>query len=538
MTGGVWWKRLLVAGACSLLVLWAAFHGWFYLAGGEQQALRPVALPSGLWQPVEGEGEVAGSRLLLTRPDRMGWATMAAQLPDALPAASFAAVRFFVDERSGAMELEVGLAAPGSLAGFSATSVSVGEEGWVTLPLEEVFFRGSEIGYVLVRARGGMEPPVALERVVLMRASPSLSELQGMIWRSLFNLEDWTQRSINHQIPESSPLRLSPVLAVVCWVLVSFVLYALLVVRDLQWRTLVMPAGVLVLAGWLVLDVFWQTRLWANHGRAISTYWGKTPDEKRLAEVDGAVFALVQRLKDELDDPARRVVIFGSEAFTHFRARYFAVPQPVTSRAGVRTSWIRRASPGDVLMTLYLPDALQTESLYPAADESSLLDPPTLLLEDLVGRDGEWVEVDGREMVRMQEGERPWLLRRGWHGLEAGAWRLELDLGATGRDGWVRTDVLVRDADGGSSSLLTRRELYARGDGTRELSLPFVLEPNQEIQIRVRELNARGTYVTAVRLVPREIEEGMVLLSTDGEPPYYLARKLLESEAGVAYEMF
>jgi hypothetical protein len=54
----------------------------------------------------------------------------------------------------------------------------------------------------------------------------------------------------------------------------------------------------------------------------------------------------------------------------------------------------------------------------------------------------------------------------------------------------------------------------------------------------VQQLDARGTYVTAVEIASMEEREGMVLLSSGGKPPYFLGRKLVENEAGVAYELY
>ena len=143
-------KRLLLAGTVSAFILWFAFHGWFYLAGAAQKTLLPVALPSGLWQAVQGDGEIVDNRLALTERGRMGWGTMAAELSVPLPLNEYEAIRLRVADRAGAMRLEVGLAPPGNLAAFASASVSVGQDGWVEFPLERIFFFFSEIGYVLV----------------------------------------------------------------------------------------------------------------------------------------------------------------------------------------------------------------------------------------------------------------------------------------------------------------------------------------------------------------------------------------------------
>lgn len=521
------------------MLLWAGFNAWFYLGGGKQSMVSPLVVYPHLWQPVEGQGQVVDDTMRLTAPDRMAWAMMAGQLLKALPARDFAAIQLRVLERSGVMEISAGLAAPGELAGFQAVPVSVGADGWVNVPIEEMFFRRDEIGYVVVRVRGGMDPAFEFDQVELVRDTPSFLALQGMIWRSLVNLDDWTQRSINHQIPDLSPLRIALVPAVLGWMLLSLLLYSAFTIRHWQWRALALPSVVLLLSGWLMMDLIWQVRLWVNHGRAVSLYWGKTPEEKRLAEFDSDVFALVQALKDELDDPTRRVLIFGDTAFAHFRARYFAVPHPVISRRGVSDSWIRRARSGDVLLMVHLPDAMQTESSELVTVNRDMMAGPIWPLSEMAGRDGEWVQLDDQEMLRMREGQRPWLLQSAWKALDAGLWSLALDLGAQDRDGWIRLEVLARPAAarrGGSR--IAWREVYARSSVSGTVSVPFVLEPGQDVLVRVRELDALGTYATAVRILPKELGYGMVLLSTDGEPPYFLGRKLVETGAGVAYEVF
>jgi hypothetical protein len=499
--------------------------------------MRPISIGIDMWQVVEGEGEISNGRVVLSGANRMGWAAAAAQFQSPIAVKGLEAIRLRVIEPGGAVGITVGIAAPNALPAFVDHPVRLDKAGWIQLPLSALFFQGDELGYVVVRARGGLEPELAFEQAELILARPGFFQLQAWLFRQVVNRDDWSQRSVNHQIPDNSALGVAVIPAVVLWIAMALSMYWLLFVRSLEMRPMLVPVLVLVVLGWFALDVVWQVRLSSNHVRSISMYWGKTADEKRLAGHDGAVYELVMKVKEELKDTDRRLIIFGGSQYSHLRARFFAVPQPVISREGLDVAWLRRARSGDVIALVNLSDSLVEKPIMAPGLAKDYAEPERWDLANVVGQNTEVFDQHGQAHVRILDGVHPRLLDLGWHSLAAGAWTLEVEFAAEALQGWVRLEILARDVRKQDSQLIASREVLARQDGLRIFSVPFVFEGNAQINIQARELNARGIYVSDVRVVPQQLTGASVLLSTDGEPPFWIGRQLAKTEGGVAYEL-
>src|SRR5699024_7361327 len=141
-------------------------------------------------------------------------------------------------------------------------------------------------------------------------------------------------------------------------------------------------------------------------------------------------FAFVDDLKTRLDDPWRRVVIFGDSEFTHYRARYFALPQPVISRERVSKRWLRRLRSNDVLALVHLDEALKERPV--RVQSAPQRATRTLDLAAVAGRHAELapcseLAVEGpcdQGFLRLREGEKPWLVELPYtRQLASGIWR-------------------------------------------------------------------------------------------------------------------
>lgn len=521
------------------LLLWGGYSVWFFMGENYGRALIPMEVPTVKWQIVEGDGHTDRDKIVLARPGTYGQAMASALLDRPVAVDSLERINVEFGQRGDAMELSVGIAASYSFSRLDRAPLRFDDDGSASVEAVNFFPRFEEMRYVVISVRGALRDPVIVTKVEIEFARPGFFEFQTMLGRSLVNTDSWTQRSINDARPDHSPIRVAPVVAVTSWIVLSFALMVAVSIRRRRWRGLMSGAFGLLVAGWLLLDLGWQVMLTGNHVDAVRQYAGKNPAEKRLTEPDGDVFAFIEELKAAIDDPERRVVIFSDFQFTHFRARYFALPQPVVSLKGVSGQWLRRMREGDVLAAVYLTAGLEERGL---GELVQMADPVRETrvwpLSEMTGRDAVVDSEGGDERLRLKANERPWLVRSGWFALDPGLWRLDIGIGASERDGWVRLQVFRRSAgDSGQRELLVWRESFVRGSELNDASLSFWVREGEQLLFRVRELDARRTTAGKARLTPIVPAGQVVALSRDGSPPYFLARKLVRTDVGVAYEM-
>ncbi len=168
-------------------------------------------------------------------------------------------------------------------------------------------------------------------------------ELQPATWRTRLaaltanwaRASTWDQSSINQYRGQTDILlaRLR-LLLVGAWLIASLLLYGLWVgVRRCppDWR---IPA-LLALIGWLVLDVTWQWDLGQRLEQTRTTFRNQTDETRRLNAPDGALYALVEQVKAQIDSPTARVFVAAGDDFTGMRANYFLYPlNPFWQRGG------------------------------------------------------------------------------------------------------------------------------------------------------------------------------------------------------------
>lgn len=529
----------LVSGVLALVLLWAGYSAWFFLANGDRHALVPIDVPTLGWEVIEGGGRTDRNAIELDRPGRYGQTRAAARLAQPLPADRLGRLHVEIEQPGDVLEMSVGVSGSSDLSRLYSAPLVVDRGNRAVVESGELHLGIDEIRYLVISVRGGLREPFVVRRVQIGQARPGFGEFQRMLWASLIETGDWTQRSINQVRFERSPLRVSPVVAVALWIgLTLLLVVALPIPGGRRPGVLALVAG-LMAAGWFLLDAGWQARLLANHVDAVRQFGGKGVQERRQAGGDGRVFEFIEDLKAAVDDPMRRMVIIGDIGFTHFRARYFAVPHPVISRRGVSWAWLRRAPPGTVFAFVHERDAVDAVPLRTNEQEQSA---PVVELspEEIAGRDASVVpgpDADSEEMLRLDGDSRPWLVQSGWRDQPAGLWRLWLDAGATEQDGWIRIEVFRRGPEETRQRLAWREVFVRAGEPLGAVSLPFPLGAGEQVLFRVRELSARGSMAGGVRVESVSAEPGMVLLSPDGSPPYWLARKLIEADVGVAYEL-
>lgn len=531
--------------AASLLaagLLWGAFNAWIMLGDNHRHVLSPYVVPSESWQMVAGEGVVRESDLQLQAPGPMGYVLVAGALPDAIDTDWLDAIVVHFAKLGDHHEMQAGVSRSANLAGLREAPLRLDEKLEGRLDADELFLSDGSINFVTLRVRGGLGPSTVVEQVELHRVRPDFTELQGLLWTSLVDPGGWTQRSINHTRPEYVPLRVSPVVAVVCWLGLFVFLTLLLVDRaSLPGRRTRMLVGLGVLIGWLSLDASWQVSLWLRHVDAVSRYSGIPAEDKTINDLDAEVAGFVSDLRDALDNDSQPVVIFAESLFEYFRARYASVPQPVVGRLGLRSVWLRRLRPHDVMVTLDLHAALHEQPV--SVDEfSEPEEPRELPLKSMAGRHAELTDCPASQIdcrgstLRLKEGKRPWLVEVPWlDDLDEGIWQVEFDLTGGHQAGWVQLEVFRRSM--GNSKRWAWREVYLGENIMRTISLAFRADEGAEYRMGLRERNALGVSVYAIRLLPKAWGDDLVELSLDGDPPYFLARRILKSGGKFAWEM-
>jgi hypothetical protein len=504
--------------------------------------MSPIEISGQAWWTATGEGSLTERGFLMTQPGRRAETLGVAQLPVPLSNEDFGFLEVAFSQTGGVHSLSLGVGQDEETVRPETVAVEWVEAGVARITGKQLRLGEGEVQYVFVRALGGLGSGLCIESAKVHRAKPSFLELQGLLVGSLIDLSGWTQRSINHSLPDRTPLRLSPVLAVVAWIMLTTLLtFAWMAWHgELERRSALLGLVLAFSLGWLLLDLGWQVSLWQRHFAAVVQYSGLSTSEKRLTEVDGDTFAFIEDLKAKLANPQRRLVIFGDAEFSHYRARYFSVPQPVASRENVDGGWLRRLRQGDVMALIGLRDSVQQQAV-------QLQDPGErsvreFELSNIMGRHAGVFPCDRaldgvpcrNGLLQLKSGEQPWLVEVPWMSdLEPGVWRSRLELLGGDQGGWVRLEVFRRQ-ERESAERWAWHEIFVPEDERRTITLAFRADNGARYRARLRELNARGVSVLSARLVPWDVGDGLVELSLDGSPPYFLARRLLEQEGHAA----
>ena len=528
-------------GGLVAVTFWLAFNVWFWGLGGSQWVENEQRLPNADWQIMAGQGAARGQGLEISSPGPRGYALAALGLPEPLPREGLVGLRLEFSEPLGGASVSAGLGRgtnPYALTDVPVTWVDdtvaeVGARDFIGLP--------DEVELVALRMMRVGAADVRLVRAELLLEPPGFIGVQTLLWESFASREGWTQRSINHQIPDQRPFPFSAVYVVLVWWLASALLVLAWSLRDGQWRVGLAGAGGLFLAAWFFLDVAWQTTLWWRHAETVESFWGLSDVEKRMNEPDADNFAFVHSLTSRLDDPEVRILFFDPEIYYSARARYLAAPNPAYRSATPRpqphgTYWSRLRS-GDVMALLEGADAAVALSVPPGLRQAQG-QPMTLNVADMADEGTEPFGEAGEKVLRPGRG---WVIRSGWFDPPAvGPWRLEMDLGAVERSGWVDVRVRYRDSED-ETGTLARRQFYARESEVRRFSLPLVARPGEELFVQVRTRGspaARGAFVGGLSLQPMRLDDDAVWVSNAGRAPFYLARPLVSEQGGEAWLLY
>lgn len=106
---------------------------------------------------------------------------------------------------------------------------------------------------------------------------------------------------------------------------------AFLIVRARK-RRLPVPTWAVValfLAGWMVVDLRWQTLLWRQHAATVAQFAGKSLDEQREADVDAPIFDVARKIRDAKRAHGGRILVLSDNAHLRTRVGWFLYPENV-----------------------------------------------------------------------------------------------------------------------------------------------------------------------------------------------------------------
>ena len=192
----------------------------------------------------------------------------------------------------------------------------------------------------------GWEGAISEYGFIFQDASKRPLELSGISFEpatvknnllSLFSdwlqFEIWQQHSVNYLKPKLAGNHLPLVWIVALWAGLATIFYL-----TLSWlkKHPVEPLGIIVilLTGWILLDMRWIYNLARQANITQQNYWGKSEEQKYRAGLDGSYYAYAERLKKQVlpgeisnifilnDDPAGR-------SYRRGKLQYFLAPHKV-----------------------------------------------------------------------------------------------------------------------------------------------------------------------------------------------------------------
>ncbi|MEO8485006.1 MAG: hypothetical protein ABI585_01585 [Betaproteobacteria bacterium] len=332
-----WWAiALLFAIAFSI-----ALAGAVALNAGARLRASPstIVVPASAMTLVRGEGRATpqGIQLEATGADGVGWVVA----PDSdLDADAYSRVvwRFAV-------------APPGRL-GLAMTWMRRDRPG--TVYSAEIEWSRGDARIDLTRHRDWIGPVHGLGLVFRGRLPAPLvvadASLRSNAWEATLDdiVGEWwgargterreTKTSLRDESDQIAPLL--PVVAAALAFAVAFVVW-----RGRR-RGVAPDLGTIVaivIAGWLVVDLRWQTLLWFGHASAWSEFAGRTLDDKHAADRDAPIFAVARRVRDADRPRGGRVLVLSDSTPLATRVAWFLYPDNVwvESRRGGRAAPLR-----------------------------------------------------------------------------------------------------------------------------------------------------------------------------------------------------
>ncbi|MBK7332654.1 MAG: hypothetical protein IPI87_09890 [Betaproteobacteria bacterium] len=121
----------------------------------------------------------------------------------------------------------------------------------------------------------------------------------------------------------------APILAVVAAGVALGVAFLIFRARKRSEPVAAWAIAALFLAGWLVVDLRWQTILWRQHAATVAQFAGKSLDEQRMADVDAPIFDVARKIRDATRARGGRILVLSDSAHLRTRVGWFLYPENV-----------------------------------------------------------------------------------------------------------------------------------------------------------------------------------------------------------------
>jgi hypothetical protein len=95
---------------------------------------------------------------------------------------------------------------------------------------------------------------------------------------------------------------------------------------------------VVLLAGWLTLDLRWQSLLWREHAASVERFAGRTLDQKHASADDAQIFEVARRIRDADRPRPARIVVLSDNPHLRSRVAWFLYPENVATRGPLRNA--------------------------------------------------------------------------------------------------------------------------------------------------------------------------------------------------------
>ena len=163
----------------------------------------------------------------------------------------------------------------------------------------------------------------------------SLDTRLQLAWRAWTSFEPWSQQSINFLHGGDYRQVIALPILVAAWLLTTLILLWLFLIpgKTLKSRQLLITAGFVFLAAWVVLDIRWSFNNLRQIQLSMDSLWHTDDRQYTSTDLDEGIYQYVQNLKADIlgDQPTRILIIGDEEAVEYYlmRAKYHLLPHSV-----------------------------------------------------------------------------------------------------------------------------------------------------------------------------------------------------------------
>jgi hypothetical protein len=156
----------------------------------------------------------------------------------------------------------------------------------------------------------------------------------SLVFHEWYQLEPWSQRSINFLYGGAQQQRIPLPLVLLTWVFLSILIFVLL--NFGQKNNALKFAAVIFLIAWMILDLRWTNNRLGQASDSIANLLTASDQERLEKAFDGDLYEYISRLKREvLSENPGRIVLIGDESVVEYillKAKYHLLPHSAAVR--------------------------------------------------------------------------------------------------------------------------------------------------------------------------------------------------------------